>query len=92
MLTNVTPAIPVPELGILLPVFKILVFLRQHNVAESERYDLDLGVPSCVLLCDRLSYELRQRICRLWLSFVLFCDWKGRGWVWGEGNANQGLG
>ena len=88
---NVAPAVPVPRLRVILPRVERLVFIRQHDVAESQGDDLALGIPPSELSRQGLAHQLRQRVCRLGSSLMLFGH---RQEVWHvriEGNTNECL-
>ncbi|KAI3478206.1 hypothetical protein L1887_59879 [Cichorium endivia] len=79
---DVAPAVPVALLGVILPVGKGSVLFLEHDVAEAHTDDLGGGArvamrlsrPANVLLCQRLAYELRERVGALGEQGALLGD------------------
>ena len=90
-LTNVAPAVPVPQLWVFLPVVEVLVLLWQHDIAEPEGDDLGFWIPSRVLLGNGLAHQLGERVGGFRLPLVLLGDGERRRLVRVEWNTDQRL-
>ena len=60
-----------PALRVILPALESLVFGREHDVTEAQADNLELGIPSAVLISDSLAYELGKRVGTFRSSFDL---------------------
>jgi hypothetical protein len=88
---NISPAIPVPRHGILLPTLEIRVLGGQHDITEAQRDDFRLRVPAAELVRQSFADEFGEGVSALGAAFVFLSNRQGSRRVRVERNANKSL-